>query len=132
MARSRLIAIVEDDEHAREALADLIMSLGYEAATFSSAEEYLESKIFRKTACLLSDLELPGMSGLDMYHRLIATDIHIPTIFVTGHSDEIILVRALKSGAIDVLRKPVTDRQLIECLAKAIPQSRKAQQKSPE
>jgi FixJ family two-component response regulator len=115
-----LISVVEDDSIVRNAIDDLIRSLGYDAATFASAEEYLLSGLSPATFCLISDLQLPGMSGADLQERLIAAGRHIPMVFVTAVCDEVLRARLLKCGAVGVLRKPFNEATLIEYLEKAI------------
>src|SRR5215203_2580595 len=101
-----MIAIVDDDDAVREATKTLVRSLGYNASTFGSAEEFLNSKQFSNTSCLITDLQMPGLSGLDLQDRLIAKGHRIPIVFLTGDSDESLRARALKAGAIAFLSKP--------------------------
>ena len=116
----KLISIVDDDEFVREALEGFVLSLGYDAAAFASAREYLLSGRLRDTACLISDLQMPEMSGTDMHERLIADGHRIPIVFVTGACDEGTRVNLLGVGALEVLCKPPSARRLIECLDQAI------------
>jgi FixJ family two-component response regulator len=111
-----VIAIVDDDESVREATKGLIRSLGYVAVTFASAEAYLHSDRLADTACLITDVKMSGMSGVELQDRLIAAGHRTPVIFMTGFPEESIRVRALKSGAIGFLSKPFDDALLIECL----------------
>jgi CheY-like chemotaxis protein len=115
-----LISIVDDDETVRRAMKRLIQSLGYDAATFATAQEYLLSQRLRDTACLISDVQMPGLSGLDLQACLIAEGHSIPIIFITGFPDERIRARALQSGAFGFLTKPCHGKLLIECLEKAL------------
>ena len=115
-----MISIVDDDESVREATKGLIRSLGYAAASFASAEEYLQSDRLRDTSCLITDLHMPGMSGADLQDRLIADGFHTPIIFMTAYFDEKIRSRVLNAGAFGFLRKPFDDECLIECLDKAL------------
>jgi FixJ family two-component response regulator len=115
-----LISIVENEQIVREALEALIRSLGYNVAAFASALEYLRSDRARDTACLITDLQMPGMSGADLHARLIADDHYIPVIFVTADYDEEFRRRALNAGAFEALSKPVNERRLIECLERAV------------
>ena len=114
-----LISIVDDDEPVREATRALIRSLGYAAATFASAEEYLRSDCVENSSCLITDLQMPGMSGADLQDRLIADGCHTPIIFITAFSEEKIRARVLGAGALGFLKKPFSDECLIRCLDKA-------------
>ncbi len=120
MARPRVISIIDDDASVREATARLVRSLGYRAAVFSSAEEFLQSDCVRDSACLITDLQLSGMSGAGLQDRLIADGYRTPIIFMTAYFDEKIRARALKAGAFGFLRKPFADESLIESLDKAL------------
>jgi FixJ family two-component response regulator len=115
-----MIVIVDDDESVREATKFLVMSLGYPVLTFASAEEYLGSEQVLATSCLISDLKMPGMNGVELQKRLIADGHRIPTIFVTAFFDEEVRSRALRAGALGFLSKPFKDQSLIECLNKAL------------
>jgi FixJ family two-component response regulator len=114
------IAIVDDDDAVREALARLLQSLGYSAATFASAEEFLNSKQMSDISCLVTDVQMPGMSGLDLQDRLIARGHRIPIIFLTGYPDENLRTRAMKAGAIAFMGKPVNADQFVGHLEKAL------------
>jgi CheY-like chemotaxis protein len=115
-----LISIVEDDTAVAESLKRFILALGYAGGTFVTAEEYLESEPLRRTACLICDVQLPGMSGPDLQDRLIADGHRIPIVFVTGHFSEMIRARVLKAGALGYFAKPFDPRALIGCLKKAL------------
>jgi FixJ family two-component response regulator len=117
-----VISIVDDDESVREATKGLIRSLGYDAATFASAEEYLQSDYVSESDCLITDLHMSGMSGADLQDRLIADGRRIPMIFMTAYSEEKVRVRVLEAGAFGFLRKPFDDEHLIECLNRALKQ----------
>jgi FixJ family two-component response regulator len=114
-----LISIVDDDESVREATKGLIRSLGYAAATFASAEEYLRSGHIADTSCLIADVQMSGMSGVDLHDRLVAIGRHTPIIFVTAFPDEKLQTRALTAGAYGFLSKPFSDESLIACLDRA-------------
>jgi FixJ family two-component response regulator len=120
LLKAPVISIIDDDESVREATKGLIRSLGYHAATFASAEEYLRSDCISDSACLITDMNMPGMSGADLQDRLIAEGRRVPMIFITAYSDEKGRVRVLNAGAIGFLRKPFDDENLIECLNKAL------------
>jgi FixJ family two-component response regulator len=118
-----VISIIDDDKVVREAVGTLIESLGYATATFCSADEYLESDCLGRTTCLITDLHLPGMSGIDLQERLARTGCRTPIIFMTAYFDEKTRARALAAGAIGFLQKPFYDRALIGCLEKALKQN---------
>jgi len=115
-----VISIVDDDASVREATKGLIRSLGYVAVTFSSAEEYLHSDRVADTSCLITDVKMSGMSGVDLQKQLIAAGHHIPVIFMTAFPEEEICARALNAGAFGFLHKPFNDNYLIECLDRAL------------
>ena len=115
-----VISIIDDDESVREATKSLVRSLGYKAAVFESAEEYLQSDRLKDSSCLITDLHMPGMSGADLQDRLIADGRQIPMIFVTAYYEEKVRDRVLDAGAYGFLRKPFNDESLIECLDKAL------------
>ncbi|HLQ93973.1 MAG TPA: response regulator [Xanthobacteraceae bacterium] len=120
MPKIPLVSIVDDDGFVRESTRGLIRSMGYAAETFVSAEEYLQSNRAADTACLISDIHMPGMNGADLQDRLIAEGHRTPIIFVTAFPDEAIRARVLKAGACGFLTKPFSDESLIECLDKAL------------
>ena len=115
-----MIAIVDDDAAVREGIRALVRSLGYSASTFGSAEEFLKSEQVSRTSCLVTDLHMPGLSGLDLQDRLIGTGHRFPIIFITGYPDENVRARAIKSGAIAFLSKPFNADRLIGYLEKAL------------
>jgi FixJ family two-component response regulator len=115
-----LISIVDDDGFVRESTRLLVRSMGYAAETFVSAEEYLRSNRAADTACLISDIQMPGMNGADLQERLIADGYRMPIIFVTAFHDPKIRARVLKAGAFGFLTKPFSDESLSECLGKAL------------
>lgn len=118
--KAPLISIVDDDEPNREAIEALVRSLGYTVATFASAEEYLRSDCLESSSCVITDLQMPGMSGADLQDRLIADGCHTPIIFMTAFSEEKIRARVLGAGALCFLSKPFSDECLIRCLDKAL------------
>ena len=115
-----IIAIVDDDEAVREATKTLVRSLGYNASTFGSAEEFLNSEQVHDTSCLITDLHMPGLSGLDLQDRLIARGHRIPIIFITGFPDDTARARAMKAGALAFLTKPINQHHLVDHLEKAL------------
>ena len=114
------IAIVDDDEAVREATKTLVRSLGYNASMFASAEEFLNSEQFGNTSCLITDLQMPGLSGIDLQDRLIASGHRIPVIFITGFPDDTARTRAMKAGAVCFLSKPYDADQLLGYIDKAL------------
>ena len=117
---NRLVAIVDDDLHAREGLNEFVQSLGYMTAAFVSAEDYLKSKLNGDTACLILDVNLPGMSGPDLQARLIDDGYSTPIIFLTGRFDHKVRSRVLRAGALGYLTKPNDDQELTNCIKKAL------------
>jgi FixJ family two-component response regulator len=114
---SLTIAVIDDDEAVRIALRRLIRSAGMEAETFASAEEYLALAGERPAACLVLDVCMPGMSGLELQRRLAASGRHIPIVFITAHEDEPSRRAALEAGAVGFLCKPFEDAELLDILA---------------
>ena len=123
LAKQRVISIIDDDASVREATARLIRSLGYHAAVFASAEEYLRSDRLRDSSCLISDLNMPGMNGADLQDRLIAEGHRTPIIFMTAYFEEKVRDRLLEAGASGFLRKPFDEKSLIACLDTALKDS---------
>ncbi|MHB8268460.1 response regulator transcription factor [Bradyrhizobium sp.] len=115
-----LICIVDDDGSVREATTALIRSLGYRAAAFESAEDFLSSDLPSDTSCLILDVQMPGMSGIELQRRLVAQGRAIPTVFVTAFPEERVQEFALNAGAIGFLSKPFYSESLIKCLDKAL------------
>ena len=115
-----MISIIDDDRSVREAVKSLIRSLGYDAVTFASAEDYLGSDCIRDSECLITDVQMPGMTGVDLRDRLIAKGYRKPIIFMSALSAEEAPFRAKAAGAFGFLRKPFSDERLIECLDKAL------------
>jgi FixJ family two-component response regulator len=115
-----LIAILDDDEGVREATKSLVRSLGYNASTFASADEFLKSEQVHDTSCLITDLQMPGLSGIDLQDHLVARGHCIPTIVITGYPDHNVRARAMKAGAVGFLSKPFMDDHLIACIDKAL------------
>jgi len=114
------ISIIDDDESVREATKSLVRSLGYAAATFSSAGEYLRSDGIWQSSCLITDLQMPGMSGVELQRRLTTDGNDTPIIFMTADSDDKTRSQALNVGAVGFLRKPFDAKILIECIDRAL------------
>jgi FixJ family two-component response regulator len=115
-----LIAIVDDDEPVRVATKTLVRSLGYHASTFGSADEFLKSEQVHDTSCLVTDVQMPGLSGIDLQDYLIARGHRIPIIFMTGYPNDIVRARAIKAGAVCFLNKPFDEDHFIGCIEKAL------------
>ena len=109
-----LIAIIDDDDLVRNAVQGLLKSVGLPARAFASAEEFLLSGQQRQTACLIADIRMPGMSGLELQAKLNAERCRIPTIFITAHGDVKMRMQALRAGAVEFLAKPFDDEVLLE------------------
>ena len=120
-----VVFVIDDDPSLRNALTNLFRSVGLGAETFGSAPEFLQSKLPDVPSCLVLDIRLPGPSGLDFQSTLVQENIHIPIIFMTGHGDIPMTVRALKAGAVDFLTKPFRDQDILDAVSKAIEHDRK-------
>jgi FixJ family two-component response regulator len=120
MPAAPLISIVDDDDSLRNSLNNLLRSVGYRLADFSSAEEFLNSSQLHDTACLILDVRMPGMSGLDLQRQLVANNSRIPIIFITSHGDDDARARALAAGAVAFLYKPFREEALLEAIDSAL------------
>ena len=120
MPHTPVIAIVDDDESFRQATISFIRSLGYSTAAFPSADAFLNSNAVENADCLISDIQMPGMSGIELQSYLIAQGHRVPVIFITAFAEVEARVRALRAGAIGFLGKPFGDENLISCLNKAL------------
>src|SRR6266550_3293131 len=121
--KTKLVAIVDDDELMRGAVQGLLKSAGLPAQTFASAEEFLTSGAHRETACLIADIRMPGMSGLELQAKLNSERCCIPTIFITAHGDAKMRMQALRAGAAEFLTKPFDDEVLLENVRAALESS---------
>src|SRR5712692_10181767 len=117
---TKLVAIVDDDDSMRSALQGLLKAIGLPAQAFASAEEFLNSGQQHQTACLIADIRMPGMSGLELQARLNAEHCRIPTIFITAHGDTKMRMQALRAGAVEFLAKPFEDEALLESVRAAL------------
>jgi len=115
-----LVSVVDDDESVRESLPDLLREFGFAARAFSSAEEFLASDCIGNTRCLILDVAMPGMTGLDLQRELALRRQKIPIVFITAHRDENLRPRALEQGAVECLFKPFSDTDLLEALNAAL------------
>jgi len=123
-AEAPIVFVVDDDESLREALRSLFRSVSLRVETFGSAAEFLRSKLPDVASCLVLDVRLPGVSGLDFQAELAKANIHIPVIFMTGHGDIPMSVQAMKAGAVDFLTKPFRDQDMLDAVAAAIERDR--------
>jgi FixJ family two-component response regulator len=120
-----VVLVVDDDVSMRTALSNLFRSVGLRVELFGSAPEFLQSKLADVPSCLVLDIRLPGPSGLDFQAELAKANIHIPIIFMTGHGDIPMTVRAMKAGAVDFLTKPFRDQDMLDAVSTAIERDRK-------
>ena len=120
MVTRPLITVVDDDESVRESLPDLLKEFGFEAQTFSSAEEFLESESIAGTRCLVLDVAMPGMTGPDLQQELTRRDQSIPIVFITAHRDVALRPRLIARGAVDCLFKPFEPADLLQALNTAL------------
>jgi FixJ family two-component response regulator len=126
------VYIVDDDISIREALSTLIRSVGLAVRTFTSAVEFLDAALPDVAACLVLDVRLPGLSGLDLQGELARAGVHIPIIFISGHGDIPMTVRAMKAGAVEFLPKPLREQDLLGAIAEAIDKDRVERQQRME
>jgi FixJ family two-component response regulator len=126
------VFIVDDDRGMRQAVQDLVESVGLRAESFATGQEFLNKKRTSDPSCLVLDVRLPQMSGLDFQRRLAEIDIHIPIIFITAHGDIPMSVRALKSGAVEFLTKPFRDQDLLDAIQQALQRDRLALEQEAE
>lgn len=126
MSDEAIVFVIDDDESIRESLKSLIRSVGLKVRTFASAQEFLQSERPDVAACLILDVRMPGLSGLDLQRDLSEANIHIPIIFITGHGDIPMSVRAMKAGAVEFLTKPFRDQDLLDAIQQALDRDRRA------
>jgi RNA polymerase sigma factor (sigma-70 family) len=126
MATDALVFVVDDDAPMRESLRNLIRSVGLRVELFSSAQEFLRSKRPDVPSCLVLDVRLPGLSGLDLQRRTAEAGMEIPIIFITGYGDIPMTVGAMKAGAVEFLSKPFRDQDLLDAIQQALERDRKA------
>jgi FixJ family two-component response regulator len=122
------VAIVDDDPSVRRGLARLIRSVGWKAETFGSAQEFLDSNRTEPPSCVVLDLQLPGLSGLDLQKRMAEAGLDTPIVFLTGHGSIPATVQAMKAGAIEFLTKPVDDQELLTAIGEAIERDQRTRQ----
>jgi FixJ family two-component response regulator len=127
-----IVFVVDDDASVREGLGSLIRSAGLRIETFASAQEFLARPRADAPSCLVLDVRLPGLSGLDLQKRLAEVNIEIPIVFITGHGDIPMSVQAMKAGAVEFLTKPFADRELLDAIQQAIKRDRTARRQEAE
>jgi FixJ family two-component response regulator len=123
-----IVFVVDDDESVRQSLKNLIGSVGLQVKVFASAQEFLRSKLMDMPGCLVLDVRLPGLSGLDLQKRMAEAHMDIPIIFITGHGDIPMTVRAMKAGAVEFLTKPFRDQDLLDAIQQALERDRIARE----
>ena len=120
MPKASLVSVVEDDPYFRESMRRLMRSLGYNVEAFSSAADFLASPRLIETTCLIADVHMPAMTGVELYRHLIEAGYAVPTILVTAYPDEVDRAHALNDGVVCYLHNPVDERHLIRCLRAAL------------
>jgi FixJ family two-component response regulator len=131
-ADAAMVFIIDDDASVRTSIQGLLRSVGLRSESFASAQDFLRSKRTDAPSCLVLDVRLPGVSGLDFQHKLIEAGIHIPIIFITGHGDIPMTVKAMKSGAVEFLTKPFRDQDLLDAIQLALARDRETRQHESE
>ena len=126
------VFVIDDDASVRKSLSRLLRSAGYATETFASAEEFLGRDHFDGVGCILLDVKMPGLSGMDLQEELNKADYHMPIVFITGHGDIPMSVEAMKKGAVDFLTKPFDDKELLQALRAAIEKDRNARAEHAE
>jgi FixJ family two-component response regulator len=127
-----MVFVVDDDAAMRRSLENLIRSVGLRVEAFASAQEFLRSKRPDVPGCLVLDVRLPGLSGLDLQKRMAEADMEIPIIFITGHGDIPMTVQAMKAGAVEFLTKPFRDQDLLDAIQQALERDSKAREQRAE
>ena len=131
-ADSPIVFIVDDDTRMRAAMQRLLRTVGLHSESIATPEEFLRHKLPNGPSCLLLDVRLPGMSGLDVQRKLSEMGVHIPVIFITGHGDIPMTVQAMKSGAMEFLTKPFRDQDLIDAIQQALKRDSETRQEQNE
>jgi FixJ family two-component response regulator len=120
MSKASLVSVVEDDQFFRESMQRLMRSLGYTVEAFASAADFLASPCVVETTCLIADVHMPAMTGVELYRHLVNAGYAIPTILVTAYPDDVDRAQAVKDGVVCYLRKPIDETHLIRCLREAL------------
>jgi FixJ family two-component response regulator len=132
MAENPVVYVVDDDEGIRKSIESLIRSVGLKVQTFESAQDFLAAKRQTGPGCLVLDVRLPGLSGLDLQSELARAEIETPIVFITGHGDIPMSVRAMKAGAVEFLTKPFRDQDLLDAIRQAIQRDQELQRERAE
>jgi FixJ family two-component response regulator len=131
-APTELVFVIDDDASMRDAISRLLHAIGLTVRTFGSAREFLRTRLPDIPACLVLDVRLPGLSGLDLQREMVERGIHVPVIFVTGHGDIPMSVQAMKAGAVEFLTKPFRDQDLLDAVRSGIQRDRKGRKERAE
>ena len=131
-APTQLVFVIDDDASMREAISRLLHAIGLTVRTFGSAREFLQHRLPDIPSCLVLDVRLPGLSGLDLQREMVERGIHVPVIFVTGHGDIPMSVQAMKAGAVEFLTKPFRDQDLLDAVRSGIQRDRKGRKERAE
>jgi FixJ family two-component response regulator len=120
MAGATVVSIIDDDQSVRDGIADLVRAMGFDVEAFDRAENFLQSGSIATTSCLITDMRMPGMTGLDLHERLVASGKAIPTIVITAFPKEVDRARARQTGVLCYLAKPFDDNELAACITSAL------------
>ena len=131
-AATAVVFVIDDDAHVRASIQGLLKSVGLRSETFGTGQEFLRSKRPDTPSCLVLDVRLPGVNGLDFQRQLADAGVHIPIIFITGHGDIPMTVRAMKSGAVEFLTKPFRDQDLLDAIHQALDRDRASRQQQSD
>jgi FixJ family two-component response regulator len=131
-APSQVVFVIDDDASMRDAISRLLHAIGVPVQTFASAKEFLSKRLPDVPACVVLDVRLPGLSGLDLQREMVERGIHVPVIFITGHGDIPMSVQAMKAGAVEFLTKPFRDQDLLDAVRSGIQLDRKGRKKRAE
>jgi len=131
-APTQLVFVIDDDASIRDAISRLLHAIGLTVRTFGSAREFLQHRLPDIPACLVLDVRLPGLSGLDLQREMVERGIHVPVIFITGHGDIPMSVQAMKAGAVEFLTKPFRDQDLLDAVRSGIQRDRKGRKERAE
>src|SRR5678816_1608396 len=131
-APTQLVFVIDDDASMREAISRLLHAIGLTVRTFGSAREFLQYGLPDIPACLVLDVRLPGLSGLDLQREMVERGIHVPVIFITGHGDIPMSVQAMKAGAVEFLTKPFRDQDLLDAVRSGIQLDRQGRKERAE
>jgi len=125
----QIVSIIDDDEDVRDSLVELIDSIGLQTKSYSSAINFLDEADINQAGCILADVRMPGMSGIELQHKLNELGASQPLIIMTGHGDITMAVKAMKDGAFEFLQKPFRDQELLDCITKALEQDSESRNK---